>query len=64
MAQSIEAPALGRIITLLGQPVALSATPSALTAPPPEPGEHTDEILTEFGYSPEEIAALRREGTV
>lgn len=64
VSQSIEAPALGRTITLLGQPVALSATPSALTVPPPEPGEHTDEILAEFGYAAEDIAALRREGTV
>ncbi len=64
VSQSIEAPALGRTITLLGQPVVLSGTPSALTAPPPEPGEHTDEILAEFGYSAEDIAALRREGTV
>ena len=64
VSQSIEAPALGRTITLLGQPVVLSGTPSALTVPPPEPGEHTDEILAEFGYSAEDIAALRREGTV
>jgi crotonobetainyl-CoA:carnitine CoA-transferase CaiB-like acyl-CoA transferase len=64
VSQSVEAPALGRTITLLAQPVALSATPSALAVPPPEPGEHTDEILAEFGYSAEEIAGLRREGTV
>jgi crotonobetainyl-CoA:carnitine CoA-transferase CaiB-like acyl-CoA transferase len=62
--QSIEAPALGRTISLLGQPVVLSGTPSTLTAPSPEPGEHTDEILAQCGYSTEDIAALRREGAV
>ncbi len=62
--QSIRSEALGRTITLLGQPVALGSTPSALAVPPPEPGEHTEEILAEFGYSAEEIAALRRDGAV
>ncbi len=32
--------------------------------PPPLIGEHTDEVLAEFGFSEEEIAALRREGAV
>ncbi|HEX2552253.1 MAG TPA: CaiB/BaiF CoA-transferase family protein [Microvirga sp.] len=61
---SIDSPALGRSITLLNQPVALSGTPSALTVPPPEQGEHTEEVLAEFGYSAEEIAALRNDGTI
>jgi formyl-CoA transferase len=48
-----------RHIRLVGQPVKLSRTPSKLVARPPEFGEHTDEVLTEFGFSPAEIADLR-----
>lgn len=50
----------GRSITVVGQPVELSRTPSAIVAPPPELGEHTDEVLTEFGFTDGEIAALRQ----
>ena len=32
--------------------------------PPPELAEHTDEVLSEFGYSEEEIGRLRDEGVV
>lgn len=36
----------------------LSGTPGAVTRPPPEPGEHSTEILAEFGFSEEEISLL------
>jgi crotonobetainyl-CoA:carnitine CoA-transferase CaiB-like acyl-CoA transferase len=32
--------------------------------PPPELGEHTDEVLASVGYSPADIAALRQRGAV
>lgn len=32
--------------------------------PPPLIGEHTDEVLAEFGFPEEEIAGLRREGAI
>jgi crotonobetainyl-CoA:carnitine CoA-transferase CaiB-like acyl-CoA transferase len=31
---------------------------------PPEIGEHTDEILKEFGYSDADIAGLRARGVI
>jgi len=50
----------GRPLNVVAQPVTLSRTPSSIVAPPPEQGEHTDEVLSEFGFSEKEIAALRQ----
>jgi formyl-CoA transferase len=47
-------------LRLVGQPLSLSRTPSRLAAPAPEPGEHSDAVLKEFGFSAREIAALRK----
>jgi crotonobetainyl-CoA:carnitine CoA-transferase CaiB-like acyl-CoA transferase len=47
-------------LRVVGQPVTLERTPSRLAAPPPERGEHTAEVLREFGFSDDELAALRR----
>jgi formyl-CoA transferase len=63
MAQPVTSPALGEI-KLVAQPVTLSDTPSSLKVAPPESGEHTDEILREFGYEAHEIAAFRQGGVI
>jgi alpha-methylacyl-CoA racemase len=39
-----------------------SRTKPELKQPPSEPGEHTDAVLTEFGFSAAEIATLREQG--
>jgi alpha-methylacyl-CoA racemase len=41
-----------------------SRTPEALSRPPAEPGQHTDEILADIGSTPEQMADLRRSGAV
>src|SRR5579885_2699250 len=63
IAQEVVSKALGPI-TILGQPLALSRTPTRLVAAAPEYGEHTDAILAELGYSAAEIAELRAKGAV
>lgn len=41
-----------------------SGTPTEVVRRPPEHGEHTVEILAEFGFSAEEIEGLRAGGTI
>ena len=48
----------GKEQVFVGQPVELSRTPSSIVATPPEMGQHTDEVLKEFGFADSEIAAL------
>ena len=48
MVIAIEHPDLGTINNL-GNPVKLSASPAEVRLPPPRLGEHTDEVLKEFG---------------
>jgi crotonobetainyl-CoA:carnitine CoA-transferase CaiB-like acyl-CoA transferase len=54
----------GRDITLVSQPFKLSRTPSTMAARPPEFGEQTEEILSEFGFAEDEIAELRKHKVV
>ncbi len=57
-------PGLSRPVPVSGLPVELTATPGTVPQRPPLLGEHTDAVLTELGYSPVEIAALREQGVV
>jgi len=50
----------GRSLSVVAQPFSLSRTPSRMAAPPPDVGEHTDEVLKEFGFSAQEIEELRK----
>ena len=54
----------GRRLTALGNPVKLTDTPPTLRTPPPDLGQHTDQVLAALGYSASDIAALRGRGVV
>ena len=54
----------GTELHLVGQPVKMSRTSNAIVAPPPGRGEHTDQVLKEFGFSETEIEALRRANAI
>ncbi|MCB1548534.1 MAG: CoA transferase, partial [Hyphomicrobiaceae bacterium] len=41
-----------------------SRTPPAVRRGPPRPGEHAEEILTDWGFEASAIAALRADGTI
>ena len=59
MARDVASPTLGRDIALINQPIMMSRTPTAMASHPPDPGEQSDEILSELGLSYAEIDDLR-----
>ncbi|MGR3342586.1 MAG: CaiB/BaiF CoA transferase family protein [Paracoccaceae bacterium] len=63
MAQTVRHPVRGDI-RLVAQPFDLSRTPASLATAAPDAGEHTDEVLSEFGINEERIAALRACGAI
>jgi len=59
MVVEIAQPGAERPVKLLGAPVKLSRTPAdPARGPGPGLGQHTDEVLAEAGFAPEEIARL------
>jgi crotonobetainyl-CoA:carnitine CoA-transferase CaiB-like acyl-CoA transferase len=46
-------------LRLLGVPIKLSDTPGDVRLPPPIKGQHTEDVLTDLGYSAADITALR-----
>ena len=59
----VEHPKLGPV-RQVAFPVQMSGTPARVVTPPPELGEHTDELLHGLGYDGTTIAAFRRDGVV
>ncbi|MDM9561627.1 CaiB/BaiF CoA transferase family protein [Bordetella petrii] len=58
-----EHPTEGRVKTP-GFPIRFSRTPARVERGAPLTGQHTEEVLREFGYSPEQVARLAAEGAV
>jgi crotonobetainyl-CoA:carnitine CoA-transferase CaiB-like acyl-CoA transferase len=59
----VDHPNYGHTKTM-GFPWDLSETPASWRRRAPNLGEHTDEVLTEIGYSKEELAKLKDEGAI
>jgi crotonobetainyl-CoA:carnitine CoA-transferase CaiB-like acyl-CoA transferase len=59
----IEHPELGRM-TQVGVPAKLSETPGAPRSAAPEFGQHTEEVLLEFGYDWARIEGFRTRGVI
>lgn len=51
-------------LPMVASPLRLSATPVRYRSAPPMLGQHTDEVLREFGWSPREIDDLRERGVI
>ncbi|WP_321815046.1 MULTISPECIES: formyl-CoA transferase [unclassified Paraburkholderia] len=58
----VDHPVRGKYLTV-GNPIKLSDSPTEVTRSPML-GEHTDEVLTQFGYSETEIRSLRAAGAI
>ena len=63
MPVEVEHPLAGAV-PLVASPMKLSATPVRYDRAPPLLGEHTDEVLAEFGITSDQLATLRRQSVI
>ncbi|MDW3683812.1 formyl-CoA transferase [Cupriavidus sp. CV2] len=58
----VDHPTRGKYLTV-GNPIKLSDSPTDVTRSPLL-GEHTDEVMAELGYTPDQVAQLRAAGAI
>jgi crotonobetainyl-CoA:carnitine CoA-transferase CaiB-like acyl-CoA transferase len=63
MTEQVNHPLRGKV-RVLRSPITMSRTPRSAKTPSPMAGQHTDEVLTELGYSEESIAQMHADGVV
>jgi len=62
--KNVDYPGFEQEIPLASPPVDLSASPLTIRMRPPTPGEHSDEILLELGYTVREIDEMRAQSVI
>jgi len=63
MVVDVDHPQAGRTHAL-GCPIHFSATPTRVDRAAPVLGEHTRELLADYGYAPQDVDALVAQGVV
>ena len=63
MITEIDHPEAGRI-KMVGSPIKASLTPVSVQVPPPLLGQDTECVLSQIGYSHEEISSLKSKGVI
>ncbi len=63
MIVSVEHPTAG-VVRLPNVPIRMSGTPPGIRLPPPELGQHTQEVLREAGYDDQRLAQLAGIGAI
>jgi formyl-CoA transferase len=58
----VDHPVRGKYLTV-GNPIKLSDSPTDVVRSPLL-GEHTDEVMAELGYTPDQVATLRSLGAI
>ncbi len=60
---SYDHPTYGHM-ELVANPITLSKIPQTIRMPAPEFGQHTEEVLLEYGYTWEDIARFKEQGVI
>ena len=63
MARTTVHPRLGAE-TLVASALNFPGSSKDIRTPPPEPGQHTNEVLRELGYSDHQISEMRARGVL